>query len=165
MVLNKFIRNSLLFLTAFAFIITASCKKYPDGPLLSLHSKEHRVGGTWDVEYFSINGSDSTNYLRSKYFYGMYDFVTTHNSDDCYYRSTTLGYSTYGKWMLLNNNRDLQVGFDFYDSLHTEHVGPYRAENAMWEIRRLTEKEMWLKNTYSDGREYLVKFKLFKNEP
>ena len=54
--------------------MNVSCKKYPDGPWLSLHSKEVRLCKSWDVSYFSINGYDSTPYLKNQPFYGKYRF-------------------------------------------------------------------------------------------
>jgi hypothetical protein len=157
----KLFKNITLLSVAFVLLLTGSCKKYPDGPLLSLHTKKQRLGGIWDVEYFSINGFDSTAYLKNQFFYGMYDFDVNHDSHDCYYRSTSLGYSLYGGWDFLNNNKDLKIGF-VIDSSHKEQIGPYRSENVIWEIRRLSEKQLWLKTAYSDGREYFVKFKIFK---
>ena len=53
----------LLFIT---IVLLYGCKKYPDGPAISLLSKESRITGEWDVEYFSVNGYDSTEYLKSK---------------------------------------------------------------------------------------------------
>lgn len=159
--MKKHFKNFVLLVIASGFILTAGCKKYPDGPLLSLRTKKQRLGAIWDVEYFSINGNDSTSYLKNQPFYGMYDFVVNHDSHDCYYTSASLGYSTYGNWHLLNKNEDIKIGF-VIDSSHKEQIGPYRAKEATWEIRRLTQKELWLKTTYTDGREYFLKFKLFK---
>jgi hypothetical protein len=143
-------------------LVTSSCKKYPDGPLLSLWTKEHRIVGTWDVEYFSINGHDSTEYLKSKPFYGMYSFDNRNNSNYCYYNSSNENYHLYGWWQLENDKKNITIDFNI-DSVYTEQMGPYRAKSSSWEIRRLAEKEMWLKTNYSDGKEYYIKFKLIKN--
>jgi hypothetical protein len=144
----------------FGVLVTSSCKKYPDGPLLSFHTKQHRIEGVWDVTYFSINGHDSTEYLKSKNFYGMYDFF--HNDDGLQLNYISdAAFSRTGYWDLNGNSKNLQINFK-PGNIHPEHLGPYRA-NSEWEIRRLTEKEMWLKTFYSDGSEYFVKFKLFKN--
>jgi len=162
--MKKIFRNFILLTIAFSFILTESCKKYPDGPLISLHTKAHRIIGTWDVEYFSINGHDSTSYLKNQPFYAMYSFDNTNHNQDCFYQSSSYDYYLYGHWKLEHNKENLSVFFSLSNKLK-DHLGPYRAERAIWKIRRLTEKEMWLKNMYSDGREYFVKFKLFKNEP
>jgi hypothetical protein len=156
--MKKIFRNFILLSLAFAFILTASCKKYPDGPLLSLRTKEHRLAGTWDVEYFSINGFDSTGYLKNQPFYGVYAFSVKHNSDVCSYSSSNYVYSVFGFWKLVDNNNNLIIKFNI-DSTNIGQIGAYRAEKTVWEIRRLTEKELWLKTTYTDGREYFVKFK------
>jgi hypothetical protein len=159
--MKNIFRNLILFTIASAFILTASCKKYPDGPLLSLQTKAHRIVGLWDVEYFSINGYDSTSYLKRQPFYGMYSFTNKDHSLYCYYKASDDDYYLYGHWKFAANKKDISIFFNFHS--YPEHLGPYRAESATWEIRRLTEKEMWLKTNYSDGREYFLKFKLFKN--
>jgi len=161
--LKKIFRNILLLSIALAFILIEGCKKYPDGPLISLRSVKHRLAGTWDVEYFSINGNDSTSYLKSKYYYGMYALFQKHDSHVCTYLLNDPNYTLRGDWQLIDN-KSRKLGIYFFPwPGYSEHLGPYRA-SAEWEIRRLTEKEMWLKTIYNDGREYFVKFKLFKND-
>jgi hypothetical protein len=162
--MKKPFRNTILLLVASTFILTGSCKKYPDGPLISLRTKEHRIAGTWDVEYFSINGFDSTSYLKSQPFYGMYFFGIKNGN---YIVAPALygheyPYLASGSWTLKNHKKDIEITFGI-DDLYSGQIGPYRSKFAIWEIRRLTETEMWLRTIYSDGREYFVKFKLLKN--
>jgi hypothetical protein len=38
-----------------------SCKKYPDGPMISLRSRAERVANTWKVDNYKINGNDYTS--------------------------------------------------------------------------------------------------------
>jgi hypothetical protein len=38
-----------------------SCKKYEDGPLISLQSRKERVANTWKVDNYKINGTDYTS--------------------------------------------------------------------------------------------------------
>lgn len=42
-------------------VMLAGCKKYEEGPLLSLRSKNARVANTWKVEQYLLNGVDKTN--------------------------------------------------------------------------------------------------------
>ncbi len=42
-----------------------SCKKYPDGPSLSLRSRTERVSNTWKLENYKINGNDFTSLVSS----------------------------------------------------------------------------------------------------
>jgi hypothetical protein len=163
MVLTKILRNSIFLFVAFVLIIT-SCKKYPDGPLLSLQSKTKRIVGIWDVEYFEINGFDSTAYLKSKSFYGMYSFEInpSHGSADyADYRSDDARYNNWGSWAWKSDKDDL--GIYLPPTPYTNSLGPYRAEYVIWEIRRLTKNQLWLRTTYTDGRTYLVKFKLYRD--
>ena len=145
-------------------IFYSGCKKYPDGPLISLSSKEGRISGHWDVEYFSINGYDSTTYLRSQPFYGRYFFSTEQDNRKNFftYKNSILpatpNYNGIGFWMFLEHKEALYVHFDLYTP---PALGPYRAADVTWEIRRLKSKELWLKTTY-EGKEYFVKFKPYK---
>lgn len=164
----KLLKKIILLFIAFIFII--SCKKYPDGPLLNLYTKKHRIMGTWDVDYFSINGYDSTAYLKSKPFYGMYWFGKGDLEHDppALYDSNTPGYTANGHWNFESKKNFIHITFDINNNINLPNniaskIGPYRDNNVSWEIRRLTEKEFWLKTNYTDGREYFVKFKLYKN--
>lgn len=133
------------------------CKKYPDGPLLSLRTKEHRMVGNWDVEYFSVNGYDSTEYLRSQPFYGKYQFRKgDYSSGDFIFKNSSNSYTASGSWIFTNNKKYLALALT--TPVPTNHIGPYAAEYVSWEIRKLKENELWLKTTYN-GKEYFVKFK------
>lgn len=162
MVLNKLLKNSILFFIAFILIITASCKKYPDGPLLSLRTKEHRVIGEWYVEYFSVNGNDSTANLKSQPTYGTYIFKKEKGRTQFYYISNSRLYNAVGIWGFENHKSNIYIEMN-----HASHPWSYfnlvifnSSQNTLWQIQRLTEKEMWLKGTYPDGREYFIKLKL-----
>jgi len=167
---KKNISKNILLLLALTFILASSCKKYPDGPLLSLRTKQHRICGDWKVEYFSINGYDSTAYLQSQNLYGFYVFSEpkeghpgdfAYNSFGNYSNDSSLWYSSEGTWEFKDNKESLHIRSRTYHSKHF-NIGAFAADNVTWEIRRLKEKEMWLKTTYIDGREYFIKFKYFK---
>jgi len=153
----------LLTLFALSLLLINSCKKYEDGPLLSLHTKKHRIMGTWDVEYFSINNFDSTSYLKGQPFYGMYSFGKGDlwgNPGPAGYQSETSYLS--GNWRFEEKKEAIHITFNSYLSSDNRRVGPYRADDVIWDIRRLTEKELWLATSFN-GKDYLVKFKLYKN--
>jgi hypothetical protein len=154
----KLLKNSTLLFIAFAFILTASCKKYPDGPLLSLRTKEHRVVGDWNVEYFSINGYDSTAYLKGQLYYGYYSFSKENEGRAGYtYNSYNHQYGAGGQWYFDNGKRILRIDSGSESAGKHFNLGAFAADKVSWVIRRLTEKEMWLKANYTDGREYFVK--------
>lgn len=51
---TKKIISALLLTT----ILLSSCKKYEDGPAISLRSKKARVEGSWDLTLFTINNEN-----------------------------------------------------------------------------------------------------------
>ena len=57
--------TALTLLGFFALTVFTGCKKYPDGPGLSLRSKTERVSNTWKVENYKINGSDFTSLVSN----------------------------------------------------------------------------------------------------
>jgi hypothetical protein len=143
----------------------SGCKKYPDGPLFSLYTRQHRVVGTWHVQYFSINGYDSTEYLKSNPLYGSYQFSKSrHGGLNFVYLSNDYRNSAEGNWSFDNNDEYIKIDV-LYTIPENKHlnIGPLGFESARWHIQRLKENEMWLKNNYSDGREYFVKFKHSQN--
>lgn len=153
----KLVLFSLIFIMLFAI---SGCKKYEDGPLISLRTKEARLTGEWDVEYFSINGYDSTSYLKSQSFYGKYLFGKDeiHNKKLFVYKNSSTvipNYNGDGYWMFLNHKESVYIHYDYLTSGPT--VGPFRANDITWEIKRLKNKELWLKTQYA-GKEYFVKF-------
>jgi hypothetical protein len=161
---KKIFRNTTLLLVASSFMLTGSCKKYPDGPLVSIETKEKRIVGVWDVEYFEINGYDSNSYLKNKPFYGMYTLSEKEKGEvaQAGYEASDDKYDEGGWWELRNKKSYIFISLG--NTLYPESkLGPYRASDVLWEIRRLTDKQLWLKTTYLDGRTYLLKFKLFKD--
>lgn len=151
-------------LIALAIIFITSCKKYPDGPLINFESKEKRVLGIWWVNYFSIDGADSTAYLKSKPYYGcyiIYPEIVGGGKEFGYSLMDNAGpnpnpnYNGAGYWMFLDHKKSIY--FHFYSYVQGA-CGPYRANDVTWRIMRLEDTDLWLKTTYN-GKEYFVKFK------
>jgi hypothetical protein len=44
-------------------LLITACKKYDDGPGLSLRSKKERVANTWTIDKYFLNGVDATHQL------------------------------------------------------------------------------------------------------
>ena len=141
---------------------TGACKKYPDGPLISFQSKMYRLTGKyWDVDNFTVDGYDSTSYLKNKPFYGTYYFAKPEgdNNGSFIYTATIGMYSGSGQWFFNNNKKSITIGAGYS---FNGNIGPYRLDDSIqkvtWDIMRLTVKELWLKGFYN-GKEYFVKFK------
>ena len=147
----------LLSLFLVGLFFETSCKKYPNGPLLSLHSKEHRIVGTWIVDYYSINGYDSTSYLQGQPYYGKCVFYKQKGdySADFVLVSNDNNYFSSGSWWFTDNKKDLKIQQSTFQQFY---MNPYIAGLITWEIRRLTVSDLWLKTTYN-GKEYFMKLK------
>ncbi len=111
---------------AFILIIAASltgCKKYENGPVISLRSKTERVSNTWKVESYTINGSDYTSILNN------INYTETYTKDGKYSYSSSLGSSS-GTWEFQSNKMQIK---------RSGASGQATDLN----ILRLKEKEFW----------------------
>lgn len=151
---------SLILLVIYCLSILG-CNKYPDGPVVSLRTKKHRLVGEWVVDYFAINGYDSTSYVKSLQYFGKYSFFKTEDSHGrCAfsYVPNTNDYEKIGYWEFTYNKRGVYIHQPTLYPPINFSIGPYGAEDVTWEIRRLKEDELWLQTNFG-GKEYFVKFK------
>jgi hypothetical protein len=145
---------SVLFLT--------DCKKYPEGPLLSLRTRRQRIIGTWELESYISNGIDSTSYIKNNPLYSHYKFEKGGYNFGGFYYTATIGYYTSfsGNWILDNDKNQLRTGLYLHDNAF--NMGYYVHPRVTWDIQRLKEKELWLKTNYN-GKECFIKFKQHEN--
>ncbi|HTF80291.1 MAG TPA: hypothetical protein VL947_01145 [Cytophagales bacterium] len=113
------------------FAVT-SCKKYEDGPLLSLRSREARVANVWKVETVLKNGNDVTgdydNYEEIYEKGGKYSYTWTFGG--------VSGTGT-GKWKFQNDDEEIRL----YDV--------DAREDRILYILKLKENHFWY--FYNDG--------------
>lgn len=108
------------------FITTAlltGCKKYEKGPSLSLHSKTARLANTWQVESYTLNGTDYTSILTNV------DYTEIYDKDGDYSYTTSAG-SESGHWTFQSHKEQIK------------RFGPSGQFTDM-HIVRLKEKEFW----------------------
>ena len=108
-------------------IISASltgCKKYEDGPALSLRSKTARVANTWKVESYTINGVDYTSSLTT------INYTETYDKDGNYSYNSSAG-SGSGKWEFQSDKEQIKRSGVSGQSSETLY------------ILRLKERELW----------------------
>lgn len=123
--------------------VTTGCKKYEDGPLISLRSKKARVANTWKIDKAYDNGSDVT---------GEYDQYVLQLNEDGYakltaeydYSGFTFSGSTEGRWSFEGDKENLKMDFENNDA------------DGTYKILRLKEDEMWLEEA-GNGRELHLK--------
>ncbi len=123
--MNKNILCLIVLVSAFVF----SCKKYDEGPLISIASKETRVANVWKVtKAINLNGTDTTNafYLHKWEFTNKFSVIFQINQQ-----------KYFGRWQFTQGKSNLEI---VYDSLPTQ----------TYLIKRLKEKEMILTNRAND---------------
>lgn len=112
----------LILLTVFSAMI-ASCKKYEDGPSLSLKTKKSRVANEWI--YNEVTSPNGTN-ITSSYANSFLEF----KKDDSYIQ-TSSSYSYTGTWQFASGKEDIVMTESGSGDSETLH------------ILRLKEKELW----------------------
>ena len=137
---------SILF-AAFAVVFLASCGKYDDGPGFSLRSKTSRLVGSWTVtEAFQ----GSTNITTSLTNGGTVDLIFDKDGAYTYsYDFVILGFPTNGSisgtWAFSSDKSSLEV---------TDGSGQMDSSK----ILRLTNNELWLEQSDSNGGTYEVHY-------
>lgn len=64
-------KNKII-LTILLSIIISGCKKYEEGPFLSLRSKNHRIEGNWKVKSLIIDNQEQVNYYHKGTYYTVH---------------------------------------------------------------------------------------------
>lgn len=125
-------RLPILLVTVFTLAaLTTACDDYAEGPSMSFRSKSSRVVNTWVVEYALVNGEDRTY---------RYDSTTMDILEDGTFEFTSFvdGDSLVqeGLWDLIEDDTQIRL-------LYTDPA--IFPDRAFWEIIRLKEKELWVK--------------------
>jgi len=116
----------------FVILTISSCKKYPDGPAISLRSKTERVANNWRVE----KAMDGSNDVTSDFERYEITFTKGHRaslSASYKFFGVTYSFITEGTWSFASSNEKLVVD---YESDTADRV---------YIILRLKEDEMWLR--------------------
>ncbi|TAL62359.1 MAG: hypothetical protein EPN85_02840 [Bacteroidetes bacterium] len=139
----------LLFI--FLASVFSTCKKYPDGPCISLRSKRDRIRGEWEVQKYLIDGGDST---AAKYpIPCKYRITDKEHSLKFYSPCDTIE----GRWEFTENKTHIAIHLDKFMPL-------YLTWNMEWKIMKLTFKEMHLQTNFSskEYNVYLIKTEIIK---
>jgi len=148
---------TLLILTA----VIDGCKKYEDGPLISLRSAYARIQNTFTLTQYTVNGVDSLS-LYNDSLYNV--FIFEWNEMDDVYDCRLYGPRKDGKlsvvywyWELSDKNKILDVTFSGGDC--SAGTGPFGSlKKPKWQILRLTNKELKMKTDFN-GKVYFVDLK------
>lgn len=112
----------------FIFIALGSCKKYPEGPMISILPRTERIEGKWVIENADLNGKDSTEQYK-KYIWEFTRFGTVILQID---QSKSLGI-----WSLATSDKDFVIEYD-------------NGKRETYEIRSLRKRLLWLRNKQTE---------------
>src|ERR1035437_9604676 len=127
-------KNKLsVFILLAALMIPAiqSCKKYPDGPMISFRTRTDRVANTWKVDNYKKNGTDYTSTMTG--------YIETYTKDGNYSYSWHILGGT-GKWVFQNNDAEIRI----------TGVSGNKSSETLY-ILKLEEKQFWY--YYFDGND------------
>jgi len=114
-------------------MVATSCKKYEEGPVLSLRSKKARVVNKWKAEKVTENGKDVTADYRD---------ITWEFKDDNKFVITVSGSG--GLSITLNGTWE-------FNNDKTKIITILNGERTESEILRLKEKSLWIKQVETDA--------------
>ena len=121
----------ILIILFFTTLITfTGCKKYEEGPLISMMPKKFRVANKWKVDRMFEN---SIEISRS----AVWESETLEfKTDGGYFYTTALGNTIQGTWDFDSKKENLVV---------------FTSSSIIYKILRLKNKELWLEYTNIPG--------------
>ena len=130
----KKLLNFICMFAVCTIIALSGCKKYEDGPGLSLSSKTSRVAGTWEFKKARFNSLDLTS-----------EFIdyTWEMEKDGDFNMVSDGYIDHGKWEFALDKEAIDFRYDGGSSVER------------YNIKRLTNKELWMESIEDGDRFYI----------
>ncbi|MFZ9631830.1 MAG: hypothetical protein ACO3AQ_07325 [Bacteroidia bacterium] len=114
--------NFTLMIAVCTIISLSGCKKYEDGPGLSLSSKKSRVAATWEFKKVKLSSVDVTsNFLD----------YTWEMKKDGQFNVVSSGYIDHGKWDFALDKEAIDFRYD-------------DGTIERYDIKRLTAKDLWM---------------------
>lgn len=132
-----FVKRLLSILTVIV-VFASACKKYEDGPAISLRSRKERVANTWVYEKIIKNGEDVTSQTVYNIAYQARYTFTKSGGASLSFVDLPLFEPINGSWGFSNNDEQIFISFDGIEG------------TARWEILRLKENELWYRLTGKD---------------
>jgi hypothetical protein len=124
-------------------VSVTSCKKYEEGPAISLLSKKARLTGDWQLESISVNGVDFTEDYKNAVGANFEWDIEKDGS----YRIRGIAEDT-GKWKLGEDKDDVYFTSDKAGS-----------KEESFRILKLKSKSLWLRQTAPNGDVTILKLK------
>lgn len=141
-------------------VLTFGCKKYPEGPILSLRTKHERLSGDWKIKTYTIGGVDSLSSFK-------YDQISIGKFEKKQFETNYI--NEYVKFVVAQvnagKNKDL-IGYCFFRDHKKEleffgvHVSPANSFPDSSYIYNMFEYDIeiknWLNTNYSTSVTYQI---------
>ena len=130
-----------LFFLSFVLLVS-SCKKYPEGPAISLRTKSERIANTWKISKYLEDNVDKTSDFNT--IFNNYTLKTTKGGDyTLTYKALSLAnYTETGSWSFSSDKKDITL----------LQSNPNNGTSSTWQILKLYEKELWVRKIDSNGK-------------
>ena len=145
------LKISLVLVLALLF---STCKKYPDGPKIALHTVKNRITGIFKLDKFIIDGIDSVNYLPPCQ---QINDIGLADKEAYYFKfegGDIKGLDGFGSYTLSGDQSSIYLSYSHYSAHnyptnYRNIIEPYanNTDDGKWEIRKLTNKEFWIRNS------------------
>ena len=142
--------HKYFFFISIIIVFIFSCKKFDEGPLLSMQSREERIDKTWEVKRYYVEDIDSTKSLNEYFTLIKIDSNNGKYTPVYWYDSETGGsVSLYlSKKLIL-----FYEPINFYGVSNKKHLF-----FGYFEIKRLTKEELILE-TYNQEKNLRIELK------
>ena len=133
--------------------LISGCTGYPDGPGVSLTSAESKITTTWRIQDASLNGTEITDQFTEDFFKfdndGEFQYFDANRliSIPPFTQDTLMPLEGVGTWEFVDGKKQVELLYNF------QFKDPYNSEilysediNERWEITRLAEGELWMRN-------------------
>lgn len=135
-----------------SLILLEGCKKYPEGPAVSLRSKKERVANTWKIDAVISGGVDSTVFFTGFFNDYTVSFSKSGNYTISYNQVRHFGLFAVretGDWSFSSGKEDLRI------TPKQTSYGSVPSPSTL-QILKLYEKELWLRSFEGNNlaREY-----------
>jgi hypothetical protein len=120
--------NKIIAIFFLALLPISACKKYNEGPFVSIWSRKERIEGKWVVGYAEKNQQDITSAYKDV----VWEFTRNYSVIE-----TTDSFKINGIWGTMTNDKDFVIDYD-------------NGNRNIYEIVRLTRKQFWIRNRQSE---------------
>jgi len=156
--MNWLTYRNLLGLILLVCICTVACKKYSEGPAIALRTVKKRITGSWEIKRLLVDEIDETSALLAHPANCLY-VIRQEDCNTCYALKMICQSVTKDRELFLEDNKE-EVRIRVYGITSGLAYGPVGVDtvSVYWKILKLTNKEMKLKTSYIDGKEYELTF-------